>query len=379
MKIAFFHHSLILGSGIDTDVYELARRVGKAHDATVVTFRSDYESVEPATLRVIPTSIIPPTAMGFYGTLDLRSWVEARRFLRQQDVVNVHTYPANVLAYRVPDVYHIATAWGSVDPSLFPTLRQRAYIRIATRAEAAYARTADMVIAPCQFTAKWVEARFGVEPETMYLDGVNFEVFDREKVNASPILKRYPSLRPGPVVLFVGRITPSRNLQTLIDAMAAVRKEFPTAILVIVGKESDPGYARQLREQLHPKGLDGAVVFTGVVSWDDLARLYQACDVYATPSLWEGFLRAEAFAMGKPMVAFDTAANPDTIQDGENGLLVRGRTGVDLAAGILRLLNDRSASRRMGEAGYRWAREHLTFDRIADRFITLIEDRVQGV
>lgn len=376
MRIAFFHHSLILGSGIDTGVYELARRVGKVHDVTVVTFRSDYASVEPATLRVLPTFVVHPNAMGLYGVADPRAWIAARRILKQQDVVNVHTYPANMLAYHVPGIFHVATEWGAVDPSLFPKFRQRAYVRIATRAEAAYARSADLVIAPCQSTARWIVEHFGVEPEVMYLDGVNFELFDRERVDPSLVHERYPMLRPGPILLFVGRITPSRNLETLIDAMAILQAKFPTAVLVITGKGSDPVYAEQLRQQVSQRGLDSSVLFTGVVAWDDLARLYQACDVYVTPSLWEGFLRAEAFAMGKPMVAFDAAANPDTITHGENGLLVKGRTAADLAEAVLELLNDPPVARRMGEAGYRWAREHLSFDRIAEGFTKLIETQV---
>jgi len=279
MRIAFFHHSLIIGSGIDTDIYEIARRVGRRHDVTVLTFRSDYDSVEPATLHVQPTSIVAPDNMGLYGVVDPRAWVAIRRVLRQQDVVNVHTYPANVLAYHVPNVFHVATAWGAVEPSLFPRLRQRAYIRVATRAEAAYARSANLVIAPCRFTAQWVVERFGVKPVTMYLDGVNFDIFDRERVDPAPVYERYPTLRPGPVLLFVGRITPSRNLETLIDAMAIVRKTFPTAMLAIAGKESDPVYARGLRDRARQNGLVSSVLFAGVVSWEDLARLYKACAV----------------------------------------------------------------------------------------------------
>ena len=378
MRIAFFHHSLIVGSGIDTGVYELARRIGKVHDVTVVTFKSDYESIEPAALEILPTAVVPPEGMGRYGVVDLRAWAMARRILRRQDVVNVHTYPANLLAYRIPDVYHVATAWGSVDPGLFPTFPQRMYIRIATRAEAAYARSADLVIAPCRFTARWVIERFGVVPETMYLDGINFEVFDRARVDPAPIVQRYPILRPGPLLLFVGRITPSRNLETLIEAFAIVRERFPTAVLGIVGKESDPVYARYLRDLAARKNLSAAVLFTGVVPWDELAQLYSACVVYVSPSLWEGFLRAEAFAMSKPMVAFDVAANPDTIEDGRNGLLVRGRRPTDLAAAICCLLNEPAMARRMGENGYAWAREYLDFGKIADRFAGLLEARVLG-
>jgi glycosyltransferase involved in cell wall biosynthesis len=378
MRIAFFHHSLILGSGIDTGIYELARRLGRKHDVTVATFKSDYESIEPATLQVLRTSVVPSDEMGLFGIGDPRAWIEARRLLRTQDVVNVHTYPANVLAYRVSGVYHVATEWGAVDPSLFPTLRQRLYVRIAARSEAAYARSADLVIAPCRFTARWIVSRFGVEPATMYLDGINFDVFNRDSVDPAPLYMRYPTLRPGPFLLFVGRITPSRNLETLVDAMGIVRERFPTAVLGITGKESDPAYARALRDRVAQRHLESAVLFTGVASWDDLARLYAVCELYVSPSLWEGFLRAEAFAMGKPMVAFDVAANPDTIEDGVNGVLVRGRTPHDLAAAILDLLNDPELAQRLGQNGLHWAQANLDFDRIADRFMALLEDRVPG-
>ena len=120
-------------------------------------------------------------------------------------------------------------------------------------------------------------------------------------------------------------------------------------------------------------GLESAVTFTGRVSWDDLARLYASCDVFVVTSLWEGFLRAEAFAMGKPKVAFDVAANPDTISDEVNGVLVRERTAEAFSKAVLRLLADKELARRMGDAGYRWARENLDFDRIATRFAELID------
>jgi phosphatidylinositol alpha-1,6-mannosyltransferase len=211
----------------------------------------------------------------------------------------------------------------------------------------------------------------------MYLDGINFDLFNRERVDPSPLYGKYPSLRHGPVLLFVGRITPSRNLEMLIDAMVIVTRMFPKAVLVITGKESDAAYSRGLHDRVSREGLQASILFTGVADWDDLARLYKACDIFVTPSLWEGFLRAEAFAMGKPMVAFDVAANPDTIRDGENGLLVKGHTVGDLADALLRLLHNPATADAMGEAGYRWARENLNFDDIARRLVVMLEERVR--
>lgn len=374
MRITFFHHSLILGSGIDTGIYELARRLGRRHEVTVLTFASDYPSIEPAFLRILPTSVVPRSRAGLFAALDPAARAAARGFLGTQEAVNVHTYPANVLAYRVRGPRHVATEWGAVDPALFPRGSERAYVRVATWAERRYCRAAHVVLSPCPFAARWTEEHFGVRPRVTFLDGINFEVFDRDRVDAAPLHARWPTLAGGPVVLYNGRLTPSKNLESLIEAFALVHREFPSAVLALVGKASVPSYAVRLSRRVADLGLRDVVVFTGVVSWDDLARFYKLCDVYATASLWEGFLRAEAFAMAKPMVAYDTAANPDTVIDGTNGLLVRDRTATALARAILRLLNDRAEARRLGEAGYRWARANLDFDAIASRFGEIVEE-----
>lgn len=373
MRVTFFHHSLILGSGIDTGIYELARRLGRRHDTTVMTFESDYATVEPATLRLLPTSVVPRSSAAQFGAFDPVARNAARRFLRGQEVVNVHTYPANLVAYRVRGPRHFATEWGAVDPSLFPRVTERAYVRVATWAERRYCRAADVVLCPGPLAGRWTETHFGVRPVVTFLDGINFERFDRESADPRPILERYPALRPGPVLLTVGRITPSKNLEALIEAVALVRRQIPSATLVITGKVSSPTYETSLRALVDRLQLRDGVLFTGRASWEDLVRLYAACDVFAVTSLWEGFLRAEAFAMGKPMVAFDVAANPDTITDGVNGILVRDRTPKAFAEGLLRLLDDRPLARRMGDAGHAWAREHLDFDRIAERFGALLE------
>ena len=44
-----------------------------------------------------------------------------------------------------------------------------------------------------------------------------------------------------------------------------------------------------------------------------LPSYFAASQLYATCSLWEGFLRAEAFAFGKPILAFDAGANSETV------------------------------------------------------------------
>jgi glycosyltransferase involved in cell wall biosynthesis len=107
-----------------------------------------------------------------------------------------------------------------------------------------------------------------------------------------------------------------------------------------------------------------------------LPKYYLACDVYATCSAWEGFLRAEAYAMEKPMVAFDTTSHAETIQHEKTGLLVKEQTPEAFASALITLLNDNELRKRMGKEGYKWSKETLDFDVIAKNFMDFIKENV---
>jgi phosphatidylinositol alpha-1,6-mannosyltransferase len=166
----------------------------------------------------------------------------------------------------------------------------------------------------------------------------------------------------------VGVLSPHKNLETLIRSVGIVKKEITNIRLVIVGRTSRyPRYYQALVELARQEGLGDSVIFTGAASWEDLTALYAVCDVYATCSVWEGFLRAEAFAMEKPIVAFDATSNSETIKHGETGLLVREQTPGAFASALVSLLGDDKSRREMGRNGYRWAKENLDFDVIAQK------------
>ena len=83
------------------------------------------------------------------------------------------------------------------------------------------------------------------------------------------------------------------------------------------------GYYLKLLELIKNEGIENEVIFTGVVPWEDLPSYYSACSIYATCTLWEGFLRPESFAFGKPVVCFDVGPNSETVIDEKNGLLIK--------------------------------------------------------
>jgi glycosyltransferase involved in cell wall biosynthesis len=118
-------------------------------------------------------------------------------------------------------------------------------------------------------------------------------------------------------VLFVGRLSPEKNLETLVRAAGRLG---PDVAVVLAGA----GPERERTEQLgHELGV--RLVFLGDVPHDELVDVYVAADVLALLSTWErwGVVVNEAAACGLPLVLSDrVGAAPDLLRNGENGALV---------------------------------------------------------
>ena len=186
---------------------------------------------------------------------------------------------------------------------------------------------ADLVISSSKFIRKWVENNYHVSPTLLYLDGINFELLDRNKANADKVLLSYPQLQGKQIILFVGRITDHKNIHTLIESFRILKQKMGDVVLLLVGDYNNyMGYYLKLLELIKNDGLQNEVIFTGVVPWEDLPSYYSACSIYATCTLWEGFLRPESFAFGKPIVCFDVGPNSETVIDEKNGLLIKSQT-----------------------------------------------------
>ena len=85
----------------------------------------------------------------------------------------------------------------------------------------------------------------------------------------------------------------------------------------------------------------------------DVPALMHAMDVFAMPSIWEGFglVLLEAMAAGRPIVASRVATIPEVVLDGQTGLLVPAGDPLALAEALAQLANQPALAARMGEAG----------------------------
>ena len=132
--------------------------------------------------------------------------------------------------------------------------------------------------------------------------------------------------RPGgrrddePLVLSVGRLTPSKRVDVLVRAVAAAREVQPSLRLEVVGEGPEEGRLRALVVDL---GLEAAVRLRGRITDEELVDAYQRARVVASASISEGWgmTLTEAAACGTPAVATDVGGHRDAVEHGRSGLL----------------------------------------------------------
>lgn len=132
-----------------------------------------------------------------------------------------------------------------------------------------------------------------------------------------------PEKGPGPRILTVARLTTNdtyKGVDTLIEAMPAVRERLPGAHLVVVGGGNDQGRLAALAAS---HGGAEAIEMLGIVDDARLKAEYARCDLFALPSRKEGFglVFLEAMSFGKPCLGARAGGVPEVVTE-EVGELV---------------------------------------------------------
>lgn len=157
--------------------------------------------------------------------------------------------------------------------------------------------------------------------------------------------------------LFVGRVAPHKAQHDLIKAFALYRRLYdPVARLHLVGTWMGEDYPRALDRFVERLGLGDSVRVTNLVAAGQLAAFYRIADVFVCASDHEGFCVPviEAMENGVPVVAFGSAAIPETVAQG--GLVLQEKSAVTLAAAAHRVVADRDLRDRLVAAGRERAR-----------------------
>jgi glycosyltransferase involved in cell wall biosynthesis len=196
--------------------------------------------------------------------------------------------------------------------------------------------------------------RLGIPPDRIWNLGSITDFPRFLKANGSLVRVRYLDGRYRRLVLFVGRLVPSKDLPTLLRAVPLVLADHPRTLFLLVG---DGPLGRALRDRVKQARLSDSVHFAGAVPYEQIPDYFAACDVFVLPSVYEGNARvlAEAAAAARPTVCTDVSGARDTIVDGKTGFIVPVGDHEALAGRLSTLLGDPELATRMGQQ----ARQHI--------------------
>jgi glycosyltransferase involved in cell wall biosynthesis len=274
---------------------------------------------------------------------------------------------------RRPVAPYIASIKGVIADEL---KNERGVVRLMLGIQAAFereaVRRARVVVATSGYSRDRIVEAYGIPADKVV---VVPELIDLRGWTADHGVRPADEAEP-PAVLTVAHLYPRKNLAVLLQAYARLRAGGSPFQAWIVGDGPCRRDWEQLRDNL---ALQDRVEFLGTVTRSELADRYRRASVFCLPSRQEGFgiVFLEAMANAKPILAARAAAVPETVTDGEVGILAEPNDPDAFARSLAALLGDRDLRRRMGEAGRRRV-EAYRADRVAGMFLERVQAALAG-
>ena len=243
-----------------------------------------------------------------------------------------------------------------------PEYAQRGATRAYRALQARAVSAADALIVSSRHTADMVRRNYPDVPAakmTVVYRGHDAELFN--PAPASDDAAKAASGEPG-YLLFVGMLSPRKNLARCLAALAAARRDGCAARLVIAGK-AGWGSEELVAELL--AGKHPGATYLGGVATERLPALYRGARALLWPSLYEGFgiPIIEAMACGTPVITANRTGTAEAA--GDAGLLVDPESVPAIADAIRRIHNEPQLARQLRDAGLKWSAA-FTWQRYAE-------------
>jgi glycosyltransferase involved in cell wall biosynthesis len=303
----------------------------------------------------------------FWRKIEIIEWLirarsQYRRLLRQNDYDFVHAFsgfPTGWLCYRTASrLPYIISLRGSDVPG--PHARLQFEYKILAPVFRAIWRNAVAIVACSEGLKRRALDFMSAATIEVIPNGVELDRFFPVEGDEQSDTVR---------LLTVGRLTATKRIEMLIDAVEILHKEGRSISVTIAGA----GQLEQgLRQSVSGRDLRGVVRIAGRVDPEKMPQLYRDHDIFISASLQEGMSNAmlEAMASGLPIITTRCEGVEELITD--NGVIVEDTNAEGMAAAIRKLGDDRQAQQQMGVAA-RSRAEQFTWSRVAEEYLKLYE------
>jgi len=378
--------------GIGTYTYNLARGLAASgHRVHVITRGWGAEGVEEAEGVLVHRVAVPNPSwrwgtwwinQRFRETREILLWnLGVRRAVQRivsedgLDVIEAPEYHAQALVAslglgRIPMVVRLhLPAYLGRQVSSVTSGNSRLDTLISEKVEYWMVRRAAIVVSASRSLAEEVSKHWRIRPNSIRCIAL--------PIDDDLFCAAGSESRDDRTILYVGRLSRLKGVETLAQAFAAVRRLCPGARVRFVGNDhpSGPGgtsMLAHLRRLLQQAGVpDEDVEFTGPLHRASLPAVYRQSAVCVVPSFYEscGYTCLEAMACGCPVVASAAGGLREIVDDEADGLLVPAGSPASLAQAVVRLLTDPGLRGRLSERARVTVRERFARSVVCDQTV----------
>ena len=305
------------------------------------------------------------------------------------DLVHSHTWYANFAGFTAQQLHaipHVLSAHSLEPLRPWKAEQLQGGYRLSSFAEKTAYENADGIIAVSGGMREDILRSYPkVDPARVHVVHNGIDVTAWKPNPSTDVHERYGIDPHAPTVIFVGRITRQKGLPFLLRALATL--DHGVQVILCAGAPDTPEIAaevEQLVATLKSK-REGVFLISEMLPRHELTQLLSHATTFVCPSVYEplGIVNLEAMACGIPVVGTATGGIPEVIVDGETGILVpidqvNDGTGApvnpdkfvgDLSDALNEILSNPQRARTWGAAAQKRARDHFSWESIADRTV----------
>ncbi len=267
-------------------------------------------------------------------------------------------------ALDIPVVFHVHNMYSAPVPGQEP--EEAAYFR---ELEGAAVREAVELIPISQYIAGMCQD-LGADPSRLHVipKGLHMDAYAGEW---------QPQDRQ--TLLFVGRLSGEKGLETLFEAVGLLRDQAVPVRLLLAGT-GEEAYVAHLHQMIDSLNLRRNVAFLGFLGGPQLVSLYQKTTVTVVPSYMEalGRVALEAMAAGSPVIVTDVGGLGPLVRHGETGWKVKAHDAAALAECIKSVLEGGPEVAKIASSGREEVGDRYSWDKVLSETIAVYELATRG-
>jgi 1,2-diacylglycerol 3-alpha-glucosyltransferase len=347
------------------------RRQG--HEVGLVTFGKKDDPVEEGVL------INPGIRLKIGFSIGLRYTPASLQTLRSADVIHMH-HPfltgqlvLNAVRDRnIPLVCTMHTRYDQLINYDLHWLPEKIRDGILDSYLPGFCRKIDRVI--CNSAASEQGLRnCRVQSEIVMIpNGIELQPF--QTADANPALRQQMGGEGKTLFVYIGRLSPEKNLPLLLEGFAKALQKGCNAQLAMIGGGPSAPKLQQMAERL---GIANNVTFTGKLPAEELPAYYASADTFVMPSIHDTHPLAvlEAMAAGRSIVAVRSLAYADTVFPGKNGLLVENNPDA-MASALTDIAENAPVRIKMGQCS-REISKAFSVEKSVDRLLEVYRSVIE--